>query len=371
MTETGFALQIDEAKISAYLEKFIATLGVCQRYAPDSQLVFDSVKSLYALLRNIISDSDALNLSEFHNNLIINNSALSVNFQSTPLVGAFVFFMLENNLRAISFQKDVTQADLKSLLDTLSDNPEKIRANPVESLRALNVEGISVEPLGEKERESAREIVLATMEPETTSMLMHPDELPSQIESDDSFPGNLDDSDPMQSLPHARQRPPRQNESEVSYDEDPDPFSLPETLSSPQKSISEEGETRILVRPNIDLDSTGEQTQIMSRPTKADSYQTAMRKKIMQEDVRPPGTVLLVVMTKLGRQIVDDAKVIILTDPEVERVTARQRGASFFLLPGNYKIRVIYDKYIMVYDIQIGADLDEIQMDVNLLDAAT
>jgi hypothetical protein len=110
----------------------------------------------------------------------------------------------------------------------------------------------------------------------------------------------------------------------------------------------------------------------MQQPKSQQSiYDSGTRKRILQEEVRPPGTVHLVVMTKMGRQIVDDARVTILSNPEVSRVTNGQRGASFYLMPGAYKIRVNYDKYVVRHEIQLGADLDEIQMDVNLLDATT
>ncbi len=332
--------RFDESKIAAFLEKFIATLGVCQRYPPGSQLVKDNLSNLYAQMSELFRETGNLNFSEFHNHLMLNEAALSVPFQRTPLIGAFVFFMLEHNLRTIDFRSNCTQDDLESFLTVLAQDPERLRGDPQSTVLELNVSGIAVLPLGEPGHQ------VETIEPASSITSI---DLLKEAESNST----------MESLAEPVREP---------VPEGPAGQATSHDIFSEEDFAHSDGETRIINRADL-IDEEGP-TRIMEQP-RSSIYDSGARRKILQEEVRPPGTVHLVVMTKMGRQIVDDAKVTILSKPEVEKMTNGQRGASFFLMPGSYKIRVIYDKYIVRHEIQLGADLDEIQMDVNLLDAAT
>lgn len=335
--------RFDESKVAAFLEKFIASLGVCQRYPPGSQLVKDNLSNLYAQMSELLHDMNGLDFSEFHNHLLLNESALSVPFQRTPLIGAFVFLMLEHNLRSIVFTRNCTQDDLEIFLNLLAEAPERLRTDPTSTIEELTISGIQVQALGEP------------------GPMVETFESPSSITSLDLLQEAEDETPVDQPREPVREPVPEGPEEQDGEHSSP--------LNREDYSFID-GETRIIDR-NVISDQEGP-TRIMEQPrSQQSSFDSGTRKRILQDEVRPPGTVHLVVMTKMGRQIVDDAKVTILSKPEVTRTTNAQRGASFFLMPGKYKIRVIYDKYIIRHEIQLGADLDEIQMDVNLLDATT
>lgn len=362
--------ELSEEKIASFLQKFIATVGIRQRYAGSSQLYNDNLNSLFSLTAEILEQFGDFTFSEFHNHLMYNNSPLSVSFQQQSLVGAYVYFMLEHNMKSVTFHQGCEKKDLNGLFNAIAEYPDRLRTGAKGIFDEIGIRGISIAPLGELEMaakglESAQK-VSAYSDGEKNA----PDiELPEfeQDEQHDEQPGE-------QPSMHADELPERQPVKEHEAIGNAG-IELNEAYTEQDSADDSayDGKTVIMNRDDMVLgdDDADGHTRIMTRPKEPETKTSTIRKEIMDKQVRPPNTVHLVVMTRLGRQVVDDAKVTVLSKPPITRNTAGQRGASFFLLPNLYKIRVNYDKYTMTYDIELGADLDEIQMDVNLLDATT
>lgn len=339
MADDSIEEVLNESRVATFIEKFIATLGVFQRYPTDSRLVKEAVQGFFVLMMDIMSPTGRLTFSEFHNHLQVNDEALSVKFQDTPLAGGLVFFMLEHNMSSISFLAKCSRSDLESFFKILAVSPYLLRQNPVKTLEEAGIRGIQVKPMGELNQidggEGTHRIVSTEAVEATAVRTLHRQAAAAQLVPEQASPV-------------------------------PDPMEADEPEAT-------DGVTEVMARPEapgVESDEEDGRTLVMSRPVAKGRPIPEVEKRPLYEGVRPPGTVLLVVMAMLGRQVVDDAKVTILTDPEVSRSTSSQRGASFYLLPGSFKIRVSYDKYSLVYDIELGAEVEEIQMDVNLLDAA-
>jgi len=339
---------IDEDSITTFLEKLISTLGVRRRYASVNPIVKENIQNLYMYLSDFLVNQGYLSFSEFHSHLMVNDEALTVEVQKTPPVGAFVFLMLEYNLKRIVFTNACETDSLKGLLGLLADSPENLRADPVGALADLAIAGIEVEPQGKSEQDTrAVEISVVTPEPEQT---------PSPDQEMNEAAAKPERDMPEEKTIAAKEQVPVWEDVE---DQAPFPLSDGTQVVLHQSDI---------IGNDEDVDEEGH-TRIMSRPKPEEVPSTAIRKQILQRPNGQRGTVHLVIIVRLGREIVDDAKVTVLTTPEVSGVTALQQGAGFHLLPGKFKLQVTYDKYSSHHDIELGEDIDEIQMDVNLLDA--
>ena len=358
MPEKQLQETFDESRIVAFIEKFISTLGVYQRYSADSRLASESAEGLFVQLMDIMSPTGRLTFSEFHNSLMLNDLVLSMPFQKTPLAGGFVFFMLEHNLRSIVLLGNCSLEDIKHFMSLLAYSPDKLRQSPSQTLDSKEIKGVLVEPQGQAQMglSHLKSQSRVTIEPSPSSVMEIPQPPGEQKKKEKPRIQVVPQVPPPKPKPPVQPPPVVEKERTEFVDPEPD-----------DESVTD-GKTEVMFRPGYD------------QTVAPDTLATNVRRRIkamgenqgiaVHEGDRPPGSVHLVVMTMLGRQVVDDVKVTILTDPEQFKITSSQRGASFFLLPQKYKIRIIYEKYVLHYDIELGKDIVEIQMDVNLLDAA-
>ena len=327
---------LDEKNVIEFVEVFIFAIGSFQRHPKDRNLKFENVDKLHALYSDIVRKSEKLILSEFHNHLMFNDSALPVDTQQKPAIGAFIFLMLEYNIRSFSFNQRCSKDEFGDLLSVLALPSEDFRGNPPGALRENNIVNVTITPQGEPSGAVARE------EPMLSSFELEPVTLAEKLMSEKN---EADEKIPE--LANIMEKPefPLVKAEQTSSSE---PFSDPEDSE-------------------LVMDAT---TRIMAIPAKEIPVKKDRNRNILDVEDRPLGSVHLVVVAKLGRQVVDDAKVTIMSKPSITKVTQYNKGASFFLPPGRYRIIVQYDKYTMNYDIELFKDLDEIQLDINLLDAS-
>lgn len=336
MTNTEKKHRIDELKIEVFLEKFIATLGACQRYSPTSLMVRENTKSLYALLSELKAEMGEVGLSEFHNNLMLNDEILSVDFQKTILAGAFIFFMLEYNFRAIRFSDESSLEDLERFLVLMATEADEIRENPEDLLRKNSIFHIAIEPYGVLESgvsfgavdQQLKEVEQVKIEPSP----VNPDLLKPSVVTE------------PEALQPSKKKPPRVKSRKI-----------PERNTQPVESS--------------DKTPSSVSTRIMSRPQPTSKKGT---KKRPTTPTGPPSakanTVDFKVFIRVGGEPIEGAEVTILSDPKVTDITTIKQGARFLLFPGNYKIRIAYGALSVVKRVVLTDDSNNVQMEINLSD---
>lgn len=376
--------EVDERLLLPFIEKFISTMGAVKRYSADSQLVSESSKTLLARIRDLQPNMSDMTLHELHGLMFLNDKPLSDRLQQHALVGAFLLFMLERNLRQIKFTCTCPQRDLDKFMRLLVEWPESARANPQVALLHEGVNGVDLIPQGvfefpepktgisklpsilENRLEQAifappvhglEEVDIAPLvdfpagsEPTPKPSRKHSPtiKLPQRSTTSKIFEeDSLNFEEPLI---------PKRKQVSKSKDEPPKQIKTKFSAKAPEKGLHEIAGTSV-----INVRSLGkEATNIMRRPSRRDMF---------RDVARPPGTVHLVVMTKLGRTIMDGAVVTLLGKPPVSKTTSANLGATFFLLPGKYNIQVKYEEYQLLCDLDLGTNDDEVLMDINLMDA--
>jgi hypothetical protein len=123
--DAGF--QFDEGsenQIADFFKEILAYLGLVEQSSVSSMKVGDAGKQLYKSFVRLFGNADPVDISHFsiseiHNNLQINDVQLSVEIQNKPVVAAFLFFMLENNLLKIRFERSIPHSQFIKLLNQL------------------------------------------------------------------------------------------------------------------------------------------------------------------------------------------------------------------------------------------------------------
>lgn len=351
MSNTEKESQIDELKIEVFLEKFFATLGACHRYSPTSMLVKENTKSLYAMLSELKEDFGKLGFSEFHNNLMLNDKVLSIEFQRTTLAGAFIFFMLEYNFRSITFTEGSSLEDLERFLTLMAIDPEEIRQNPEEILKENSIENITIEPHGISDNEKpAAPSTQAIYFGEEKKENIIPDELPVSPDS---------------------QKPSIETKTEMPPSIDKEPSRRKKVKKAIRFEKSRSYETIDATKlPNEPADEapSNVSTRIMSRPQPKKKSEREKPKTPTGPPSSKANTIDLKVFVRMGEHPVEGAEVTILSNPKVTDIATIKNGARFLLFPGNYKIRITYDVFTITKNIHLENDANNVQVDINLGD---
>ncbi len=306
---------MDEKLILEFAESLLHAIGACQDSFEKTETPSADVERLHSLFVEIIDQNKNLVFSEFHNHLLVNDNALTVNAQQVPTVGAFLFFMLKFNIRSITITNLCSLGEFDDLVRIFSIPPPRLKENPTLTLKRHNIVNVIIEPQGEPGKSISHK---ATAKPSPAMPLAKPWKEGRSAEKETA--ANLAEE----------------------YLK-----SLPDNIEDPDTDISKGG---------------------INIATISKEKKRKKRKKSHLAD-KPEGTVYLKVMVKLGRQVVDGAKVIVMSKPPASKLTKDREGTYFLLSPGKYRIIIQHDKYTMNHVIELFANLDEIQIDINLLDA--
>jgi len=129
--------RVTEADVLRFVEQWMTVLSNLARYPATNRAVAQSIQRLYEMLPTVLGDQPAIEFAELHNMLLINGEGLSLEMQNKDSVGAFVFVLLENNIRAMTIRRDVTDDEFHQLLMALSRVPGE-QANRIEQSLAEN-----------------------------------------------------------------------------------------------------------------------------------------------------------------------------------------------------------------------------------------
>ncbi|MCB1155166.1 hypothetical protein KDL45_16025, partial [bacterium] len=111
---------ISEKDIVRLLEGMLHFFGNLERYPLTNKIVADDAAGLHkAFVRMIGSSVPTITISELHNALEVNDTELSAAAQNNPVVEAFVFYMLEQNLRSIRISREISLQEFKAFLAML------------------------------------------------------------------------------------------------------------------------------------------------------------------------------------------------------------------------------------------------------------
>ncbi|MCZ7585665.1 MAG: hypothetical protein M5R36_21340 [Deltaproteobacteria bacterium] len=131
------------------LVKFLSDLlsGVARHSHPGAIAETNELDdaTLYKRFRGLINAfRNPITISELHGDVQINDRPVSKAGDGRDIVDAFVFFMLERNLLAISFAADTTQKELVRFLDVVARSDTSSSAS--EEMKRAGVASIRIEP---------------------------------------------------------------------------------------------------------------------------------------------------------------------------------------------------------------------------------
>lgn len=137
--------QVTEYDVVRFLELLIDVSGKLDRYAPGSKIIAESGHQLVETLNRLRSKpEDDFVIGELYNEIQINDVSLSQAAQVHPVVEAFVYFLLERNLRSLRLSPTVRAEQMIRFLETANDVAHA-RATDAE-LHKLSTTAIRLEP---------------------------------------------------------------------------------------------------------------------------------------------------------------------------------------------------------------------------------
>lgn len=136
---------VTEVEIVKFIEQWMTTLGHLARYPITNRAVVKGVHRLYMLLPAILGRQETLEFSELHQLLLINGRPVSMEAQNKEAVGAFIFILLEHNLRTVTIQKDVGEEEFLALLEMLAASSDERFVNIAQMLSRRDVVHVQVE----------------------------------------------------------------------------------------------------------------------------------------------------------------------------------------------------------------------------------
>ena len=111
---------ITEKDIVRLLDGMLHFFGNLERYPLTNKIVADGAAALHKVFVRMVGPKiESVTISELHNALEVNDTELSPGAQNNPIVEAFVFYMLEQNLRSIQIFGDISLQEFKAFLAML------------------------------------------------------------------------------------------------------------------------------------------------------------------------------------------------------------------------------------------------------------
>jgi hypothetical protein len=107
--------------------------------------VVQGTERLYQLLPEVMGSGESLEFAELHNVLQVNGALLSVAAQQRDTIGAFLFLLMQHNVRRLSVAKQITATEFQVLMEYLRQSSEEMRAPLAAVLRQENITNIVVE----------------------------------------------------------------------------------------------------------------------------------------------------------------------------------------------------------------------------------
>ncbi|MCC6157796.1 MAG: hypothetical protein IT350_07065 [Deltaproteobacteria bacterium] len=111
---------VTEYEVVRFLESLLDLCGKIERYPISSKIVQEGgAQAAASLARLWEKPGDDATISELYNQLQVNDIPLSNAAQTHPTVSAFLYFMLENNVRAVTFHANAKDEDLVRFFSAL------------------------------------------------------------------------------------------------------------------------------------------------------------------------------------------------------------------------------------------------------------
>lgn len=129
---------VPENRIVHFIEQWVGVLAHLARYSRSNRLVAKNTRLLYDLLPEMFGDRGALEFAELHGILLANGRPLTPANQDQLAVGAFLFILLNHNLRSLRLARGVSEAEFESLLDDLAA-PFKVFSEDGETSRQVQI----------------------------------------------------------------------------------------------------------------------------------------------------------------------------------------------------------------------------------------
>ena len=146
MTKQAFLYdKVTEDEVVRFIEQWMTVLGLLARYSSANTAVLQGTERLYQLLPELTGSGESLEFAELHNVLQVNNALLSVEAQQRDTIGAFLFLLMQHNIRRLSIAKGVSAVEFQVLMEYLRQSPEEMRAPLAAVLRQENVSHIVIE----------------------------------------------------------------------------------------------------------------------------------------------------------------------------------------------------------------------------------
>lgn len=136
---------VTEDGIVKFLEQWMSVLGHLVRYPATNRAVVQGVIRLYEMLPLVLGERDQVEFAELHDMILVNGKPLSLAAQEKENVGAFVFVLLKNNVRAITINRRVSAEEFQVLLEIFHGSPEDQIVDVVNKMREARVRNITVE----------------------------------------------------------------------------------------------------------------------------------------------------------------------------------------------------------------------------------
>ncbi|NLH47963.1 MAG: hypothetical protein GX444_05085 [Myxococcales bacterium] len=129
---------VSENRIVQFIEQWVGVLAHLARYSRSNRLVAKNTRLLYDLLPEMFGARGTLEFAELHGILMANGRPLTPANQDQLAVGAFLFILLNHNLRSLRLARGVTEAEFESLLDDLAA-PFKAFSEDGEASRQVHI----------------------------------------------------------------------------------------------------------------------------------------------------------------------------------------------------------------------------------------
>ena len=129
VAEVGPVVEIEDKEISlvsTFLRSFQGALKDFKLYPRGSKIRVTITDELYTALSELIQKYNAVTLSEIERSLVVNKRRMSSRRVKFVDLESIVKFMLEVNIRSISFIKGLTKSELERFLELIAKNPEEI-----------------------------------------------------------------------------------------------------------------------------------------------------------------------------------------------------------------------------------------------------
>ncbi len=111
---------VTEYEVVRFLESLLDLCGKIERYPISSKIVQEGGSQAAATLARLWEKPGVdVTVSELYNQLQVNEIPLSTAAQTHPTVSAFLYFMLENNVRAVTFHPSARDEDLVRFFSAL------------------------------------------------------------------------------------------------------------------------------------------------------------------------------------------------------------------------------------------------------------